>query len=144
MKQRAKVYKGKRVVMGDKNRVTKHEIHVNDIPQQGGESSGGNSEGGSASSMEYVAFDSEKDLLVYGDALGIFSYLIKYPTKIETISLMMADKGSVNDAIAFAIDTKVLVDFQGERKTVKDWALSFGADLDLLPRLTEEEFYTLN
>ena len=46
MKQRAKVYKGKRVVMGDKNRVTKHEIHVNDIPQQGGESGGSNSGGG--------------------------------------------------------------------------------------------------
>lgn len=46
MKQRAKVYKGKRVVMGDKNRVTKHEIHVNDIPQQGGESGGSNGGGG--------------------------------------------------------------------------------------------------
>lgn len=45
-KQKAKIYKGKRVVMGDKNRVTKHEIHVNDIPQEGGESSGGNSGGG--------------------------------------------------------------------------------------------------
>lgn len=41
MKQKAKVYKGKRIVMGDKNLVTKNEIHVNDIPQEGGESDGG-------------------------------------------------------------------------------------------------------
>lgn len=52
MKQRAKVYKGKRVVMGDKNRVTKHEIHVNDIPQQGGESGGSNSGNGGGSELE--------------------------------------------------------------------------------------------
>lgn len=42
MKQKAKIYKGKRIVMGDKNLVTKNEIHVNDIPQEGGESGGGN------------------------------------------------------------------------------------------------------
>lgn len=41
MKQKAKIYKGKRIVMGDKNLVTKNEIHVNDIPQEGGESGGG-------------------------------------------------------------------------------------------------------
>lgn len=32
MKIKAKIYKGKRIVMGDKNLVTKNEIHVNDIP----------------------------------------------------------------------------------------------------------------
>jgi surface protein len=42
MKQKAKIYKGKRIVIGDKNLVTKNEIHVNDIPQEGGESGGGN------------------------------------------------------------------------------------------------------
>lgn len=52
MKQKAKIYKGKRVVMGDKNRVTKHEIHVNDIPQEGGESGGGNSGGNSGGGTE--------------------------------------------------------------------------------------------
>lgn len=35
MKQKAKIYKGKRIVIGDKNLVTKNEIHVNDIPQEG-------------------------------------------------------------------------------------------------------------
>lgn len=35
-KQKAKIYKGKRVVMGDKNLVTKNEIHVNDIPRNEG------------------------------------------------------------------------------------------------------------
>lgn len=42
MKQKAKIYKGKRIVIGDKNLVTKNEIHVNDIPQEDGESGGGN------------------------------------------------------------------------------------------------------
>lgn len=46
MKQKAKIYKGKRIVMGDKNLVTKNEIHVNDIPQEGGESGGGNTGSG--------------------------------------------------------------------------------------------------
>ena len=45
MKQKAKIYKGKRIVIGDKNLVTKNEIHVNDIPQEGGESGGGESGG---------------------------------------------------------------------------------------------------
>lgn len=36
MKIKAKTYKGKRIVMGDKNLVTKNEIHVNDIPRNEG------------------------------------------------------------------------------------------------------------
>lgn len=46
MKQKAKIYKGKRIVIGDKNLVTKNEIHVNDIPQEDGESGGGGGGGG--------------------------------------------------------------------------------------------------
>lgn len=119
-------------------------IKLNTIgtPCKAGGNSGGGI-GGSASSMEYVAFDSEKDLLTYGEYLGVFAYLVKYPTKIETISLMMAMGEDVNNAVAFAICPNAVIDFQGEKKTIKDWALGFGADLDLLPRLTEEEFYTL-
>lgn len=100
--------------------------------------------GGSTSSVEYVAFDSEKDLLTYGEYLGTFAYLVKYPTKIETISLMMVMGETVNDAVAFAICPNAVIDFQGEKKTIKDWASDFGANLDLLPRITKEEFYNLN
>jgi hypothetical protein len=126
------------VVIGNKNEVTKNEIHIDEL--SGGTGSG---EGGSASAMEYVAFDSEKDLLTYGEYLGAFAYLVKYPTKIETISLMMVMGETVNDAVALAICPNAVIDFQGEKKTIKDWASDFGANLDLLPRITEEEFYTL-
>lgn len=117
-----------------------NSVKVKTNVAQSGE--GGGSASGSA--MEYVAFDSEKDLLTYGEYLGAFAYLVKYPTKIETISLMMAMGETVNDAVAFAICPNAVIDFQGEKKTIKDWASYFGANLDLLPRITEAEFYNLN
>lgn len=96
----------------------------------------------SGSTMEYVAFNAETDLATYGEVLGIFAYLVKFPTKIETISLMLTSDETVDDVIAFAIDTGAVVDFMGSRKSIKDLALSFGADISLLPRITKEEFYS--
>lgn len=103
-----------------------------------------NVESSGESTMEYVAFNAETDLVTYGEVLGIFAYLVKFPTKIETISIMFMSDEIVNDAIAFAIDTGAVVDFMGSRKSIKDHALSFGADISLLPHLTKEEFYSLS
>lgn len=105
------------------------------------ESSGGGA--GTESTMEYVAFNAETDLVTYGEMLGIFAYLVKFPTKIETISIMVMSDETVNDAIAFAIDTGAVVDFMGSRKSIKDLALSLGADISSLPHLTKEQFYSL-
>ena len=93
--------------------------------------------------MEYVAFNAETDLETYCKVLSVFTYLVKFPTKIETTSLMLASHETVDDAIAFAIDTRVVVDFMGSRKSIKDLTLSLGVDLSLLPHITKEEFYKL-
>lgn len=106
-----------------------------------GEQSGGGA--GTESTMEYVAFNAETDLATYGEVLGTFAYLVKFPTKIETIPLMLTSDETVDDAIAFAIDTGAVVDFMGSRKSIKDLALSLGADISLLPHLTKEQFYNL-
>lgn len=48
MKHKAKIYKGKRVVIGDKNLVTKNEIHVTDVCEDlGGCGEGGSNQEGS-------------------------------------------------------------------------------------------------
>lgn len=65
MKIKAKTYKGKRIVMGDKNLVTKNEIHVNDIP--------GNDEY-IDDGMEYYKVNTKIILdLFEGDALDTFN-----------------------------------------------------------------------
>lgn len=107
----------------------------------GGGSGGGTPSGGS---MEYVVFNAETDLITFGEFIGMFGYLVKFPNKIEPIGLMVGMGESVNDAIAFAIDPTTEVDFQGERKSVREWGIAFGADLDTLPRITKEQFYDLN
>lgn len=99
--------------------------------------------GGGGDNLEYIAFNAETDLVTYGEVLGIFAYLVKFPTKIETISIMVMSDETVNDAIAFALNTEAIVDFMGSRKSIKDWFSSLGADLSLLPRITKEEFYAL-
>ena len=109
-----------------------------DIVEQGGSGGEGGGDG-----LEYVAFNVEADLATYGEILGLFAYLVKFPTKIETISIMVMSGETVNDAIAFALDTEAVVDFMGSRKSIKDHALSFGGDISLLPRMTKEQFYTL-
>lgn len=98
----------------------------------------------SGGSMEYVVFNAETDLITFGEFLGMFGYLVKFPNKIEPIGLMLGMGERVNDAIAFAIDPTTEVDFQGERKSVREWGIAFGADLDTLPRITKEQFYNLN
>lgn len=98
----------------------------------------------SGGSMEYVVFNAETYLITFGEFLGMFGYLVKFPNKIEPIGLMVGMGGAVNDAIAFAIDPTTEVDFQGERKSVREWGIAFGADLDTLPRITKEEFYNLD
>lgn len=93
--------------------------------------------------MEYVAFNMETDFDTYNIVLGMFSYLVKFPTKIETRSLINDDDVWIDNAIAFAIDTGAVVDFHGFRKSIKDLALGFEADISLLPHITKEEFYKL-
>lgn len=104
MKQRAKVYKGKRVVMGDKNRVTKHEIHVNDIPQQGGNSEGGG--GDSKSSWRY--FDVS---LLYVDStiMDIFHIVKCCSTKDGSIYIKSPNELSGYTKLAVGIDTSRLI-----------------------------------
>ena len=154
MKQRAKVYKGKRVVMGDKNRVTKHEIHVNDIPQEGGESSGGNGGGGGGSaSGDWHYFDvSALDSISKTSVLQVGMLYKLQGEKIESFLgagviapigfsyLISADITTDIRAIAMDFTTKMQIGGQiatvGESITTAPW---YGA----VPEITEEEFYTL-
>ena len=105
---------------------------------------GGTPDTPSGGSMEYVVFNAETDLITFGEFLGMFGYLVKFPNKIEPIGLMLGMGETVNDAIAFAIDPTTEVDFQGERKSVREWGIALGADLDTHPRITKEQFYDLN
>lgn len=162
MKQRAKVYKGKRVVMGDKNRVTKHEIHVNDIPQQGGESGGSNSGGGggTASSVEYLDLreyqgaDFYLTLTILADIVNAYdadnnTYCGVNRDAIRSVfGVSNATKITYN-AVGVDFLRKIKANVQGQimDMSIIDLVVMSGTnkeDIDAIPRLTEEEFYTLN
>lgn len=152
MKQRAKVYKGKRVVMGDKNRVTKHEIHVNDIPQQGGNSSG---EEESVDTMEYFIV---KDAGEYAEVLGAVASYWKVQMNNDPLGVIIAPytnmtKGFIEDhefPIAVGVDFKskilALQDNTTMEMTLMDYMSGMGAPVDVIaniPQITKEEFFTL-
>lgn len=145
MKQKAKIYKGKRIVIGDKNYVTKNEIHVNDIPQQDGEASGGNGGGGnSTSSMEYLDLSGDsfgKEILPYFSTLAKVSkdgMVVILPTPF------LMTEGYISPiAIAIDFSAKVIIE---EKITIKDCLALQGLPEDQLaaiPRITEEEFYNI-
>lgn len=66
VKQKAKIYKGKRIVIGNKNLVTKNEIHVNDIPQEGEDSNESGGEGGSVNKPKWTGHADAEGLKAIG------------------------------------------------------------------------------
>ena len=99
MKQKAKIYKSRRIVIGDKNLVTKNEIHVNDIPQEGGESGGGDT-----SSWKFL------DLTNLGDEASYYiemAMMVKYQDAHGThisFPLSLASGETGNKLLAIAWD----------------------------------------
>lgn len=147
MKIKAKTYKGKRIVMGDKNLVTKNEIHVNDIPQQGGNSGGGG--GGSASGNDYQYIDLSK---ISGETLPlVVSYSIM--SKVDTTdagylimpsgSLLELGNSFVYTIKAVVISPSMKTMILGQEQTVEQLIQMNGVDLSHA-LITEEEFYKLN
>ena len=99
--------------------------------------------GGGDSTIEYISTEG-KDLLEWGEALAITSFLVKMPTEILTVALQIGMNEGVNDALAFALDPTMEFDFQGTRMTIADFLVSMGVDLSTYTRLTKEEFYSLD
>ena len=138
MKQKAKIYKGKRIVIGDKNLVTKNEIHVNDIPQEGGESGGGDT-----SSWKFL------DLTNLGDEASYYieiAMMAKYQDTHGThISFPLALGETENKLLAIAWDEMF------EITTVDGKMLYKDVVAQLLPSLlqsgakeiSKEEFYNI-
>ena len=94
------------------------------------------------SSIEYLDV-SGKPLIEWGEIFGFTAFLVKMPTKIISVSLMIALGETVNDATAFAIDPTIEFDWQGSRTTIADFCSSMGVDLSTYPRITKEQFYDL-
>ena len=104
-----------------------------------GESSGGSGEG----NIEYLDVR-EKPFLEWGETFAITAHLVKTPTKISTMALLLFLGETVNDATAFAIDPTIEFDWQGSRITAADFYSSMGVDISTYPRITKEQFYSLN
>ena len=105
-------------------------------------SGGGGSEGGGESNIEYLDVR-DKNLMEWGELLPLTSVLIKKPTKIITPSMMIFFGETANDSIAFAIYPTLEFDWQGTRTNVADFCRSMGVDISTYPRLTKEQFYSL-
>lgn len=103
---------------------------------------GGSGGGSSASTIEYISVEG-KDLLEWGEVFSITAFLVKMPTEIVPISLLITMGENVNDAKAFAIDPTMSFDFQGERMTIADFYVSMGVDLSTYNRIAKEQFYSL-
>ena len=103
----------------------------------------GGGSGESASTIEYISTEG-KDLLEWGEAFALMAFLVKMPTKIVTLSFLFMMEETVNDAIAFALDPTIELDFQGTKMTIADFLVSVGVDLSTYNRLTKEQFYDLN
>lgn len=148
MKQRAKVYKGKRVVMGDKNRVTKHEIHVNDIPQEGGNSGGGGEE--SVDTMEYFIAKDAPQLSSYLSTVKM-SFLSGEIIQIMPFIPQGAGLVEQGEILAFGVDfqARSLAVTNVEKVDVSMLdviieATGLTADqIAAIPRITKEDFFTL-
>ena len=98
--------------------------------------------GASESSIEYLDV-SGHSFAEWGEAFAVTAVLVKKPTKIITLSLMAMMKEEVNGATAFAMYPKMEFDWQETRMTVEDFLLLMGVDLSTYPRLTKEQFYSL-
>lgn len=98
--------------------------------------------GADESSIEYLDV-SGKPLLEWGEVFGFTAFLVKMPTKIIPVSLLIGLGETVNDATAFAIDPTIEFDWQGSRTTIADFCSSMGVDLSTYPRITKEQFYDL-
>ena len=147
MKIKAKTYKGKRIVMGNKNLVTKNEIHVNDIPQQGGNSGGGG--GGSASGNDYQYIDLSK---ISGETLPLvvaYSIMSKVDTTdtgyliMPSGTLLELGNSFVYTIKAVVISPSMKTMILGQENTVEQLIQTNGIDLSHA-LITEEEFYKLN
>lgn len=144
-KEKLKLYKGKRVVIGDKNLVTKHEIHVEDVCD--------NDTPISTSNLEYIdarELDSDvKRTLVFTSqivrsSLGDNKLLMPSALAYYTVSVSNQLTELVENLLAVAIDPNGDVISDGAELTVSEFVkLAFSVDLTTLPRITEEEFYNL-
>ena len=97
---------------------------------------------GGGGSVEYFDINRE-DKLMYLEMLGLVGYMVKYPTKIQSVALCFAFGETLNDSIAISIDTSEMMDWQGTRYTIANWLAIMGVDLSIFPRLTKEEFYAI-
>lgn len=150
MKQKAKIYKGRRIVIGDKNLITKNEIHVNDIPQEGGESGGGDIDNWSYYDVSNIP---SKLILV---ELALLPILVKIKTndKVAICSLSTCFvnvptediESKVNEvhSIAFPLNCKVMIEqtmFENGIILTEEF-LDNQMGLASL-KITKEEFYTI-
>ena len=111
--------------------------------------SGGGSEGGSASTMEYLDTSGagEVEFAITGFSLLAKAYRdgVKYVTTTASLAFIgIVGAGATPNAVAIDFNAKIVY---GELiTTIKDFLIAQGITADQLaaiPRITEEEFYTL-
>lgn len=134
-KEKLKFYKGKRVVIGDKNLVTKHEIHIDDLNTGGGNLS---------NSYTYFDISNTNDFLL--EALILFSYVVKLKGSRFSPSTMLVAEGLDNlnreDLTAACVDEQMYITFGSKTGTIGEFFSSqFGEEYNNLPRMTKEEFF---
>lgn len=134
MKRKIGEIYNKPIVEGNKNLVTKNEVHKSeliDVPQSGG-----------GSTMEYLDL-TNIDTAIKAEVIS-FSYLLKYSLGVYPVSYLLAMGGSLSQfapaVTAVAIYPAARVEAEGLSGTIGDL---FAKALGDVPRLTEEEFYTL-
>ena len=148
MKKRIGSLLGKPIIQGDINLKTNNEIHIKEL------SAGGGSWGGEASTIEYLDVSGMADeMSVKKMALIFQSYLAKIFDDNKVYVIGGAGLLTVGDnintitegVVAIAIDFNAKIIMEGRIGTILEFLsnLFTQEELDAIPRITKEEFYSL-
>ena len=148
MKKRIGNLLGKPIIQGDINLKTNNEIHIKEL------SAGGGSLGGEASTIEYLDVSGMADeMSVKKTALIFQSYLVKFfdDNKVSVIggAGLLTVEDNINTitegVVAVAIDSNAKIIMEGRIGTILEFLsnLLTQEELDANPRITKEEFYSL-
>jgi hypothetical protein len=139
MKKKIGEIYNKPIVVGNKNEITKNEVHIDNL---GGSTSGEG--GGSASSWRYYDYTkcSTEQL---SNTLYFFGMMVKiaYTGRIEIFGSLRI-RNDFDEILAFAVDASQYLMQGSEKRLVSDFISMIEQEFGKLPEITEEEFYNLD
>lgn len=141
MKKKIGEIYNKPIVEGDKNLVTKNEIHKSGLSGGSGSGGEGNIEYVSLQDVNFASTEARTALIKMSYA---FKYLYKYNGSKNIVFTAMYNKPENATVYAVAIDFSFKIGDKSLMSSTKEYFAQLGVDTDTLHRITKEEFYSLD